>query len=192
MRIEFEPNEFTTYDLMEYLNRAYGSKVNGRVFRAIDLHNWARLKKIPEVYGGNRILKVTRYKQFENIRVYTIDNLYREDVIRQYGDLSTFKTNFVHSRVKEKQIKQIPPAQRTKSSYELAVRKGYAPPFTNPIAILPDNYRLLGIKSNQISQCTKRIVKKSKGIRKKWGEKYEEKLKKNEEKVARSPKNRYL
>ena len=91
MEFEFESNEFTTWDLLEYLQRAYGAQIGGQPFTIHNVNVWIRMKKLPDAYGGNRILLVERYKELENLRVLTIERLDRGDIEAVYGALGEFK-----------------------------------------------------------------------------------------------------
>ena len=70
---------------------SYGTKVDGSLFVANDVLNWIRGGKIPDVYGGNRIVSSTVYVNLNELRVLTIENLSREDIEFSYGKLDTIE-----------------------------------------------------------------------------------------------------
>ena len=88
MNFAFESNEFTAWDLLEYLQRAYGAQISGQPFTIHNINVWIRMKKLPDAYGGNKIVQVDRYKELGNLRVLTIERLDREDIEAAYGALA--------------------------------------------------------------------------------------------------------
>ena len=98
MKFEFEFNEFTVWDLLEYLQWAYGTQISGQPFTIHNVNVWIRMKKIADAYGGNRILRVDRYGELENIRILTIEHLNREDIEAVLSKLSEFKETLNKSR----------------------------------------------------------------------------------------------
>lgn len=156
MEFKFEPNEFTTWDLLEYLERAYGTQVNGQPFSIHNINVWIRIKKMPDAYGGHRILRVDRYKDFGNLRVMTIEHLDREDIEAVYGVLSDFKE--ASNKSKARMPRNRPRKLRTEFYYQLLGsrgRRGKGP-------AIPDDYRMFGIKRNQFKRRESKPDRKQK------------------------------
>jgi hypothetical protein len=133
----------TAWDLLEYLKRAYGAQIGGQPFTIHNVNVWIRMKKLPDTYGGNRILQVDRYKELENLRVITIERLDREDIETVYGALSDFKETLNKQRARTPEIRKV--KSRTELYYQLlgkTGRKGKA-------MAIPDNYKEMGIRENQ-------------------------------------------
>lgn len=146
MLFEFEPNEFTTWDLLEYMDRAYGAQVSGQPFTIHNVNVWIRLGKLPEAYGGNRILRVDRYKDFGNLRIITIEHLDREDIEAAFGALCNFKERLNKSRAR---VCRTPRRKlRTEFYYRLLGSRGKR----DKTIVIPDNYRMLGIRENQFKR----------------------------------------
>ncbi|HVU54940.1 MAG TPA: hypothetical protein VHD83_07785 [Puia sp.] len=142
MRIEFEANEFTAWDLLEYLQRGYGTQVSGQSFTIHNINAWIRIKKLPDAYGGNRILRVDRYKEIGNLRILTIEHLNREDIEAVYGSLNEFtealnKRRADMPRIRKKKL-------RTELYYQLLGSQG-----KRTQTLIPDNYKEIGIRENQ-------------------------------------------
>ncbi len=91
MKFEFNANEFTCWDVLEYLKGTYGSQINGNCFSSSLLQSWIRLKKFPEVYGGHIIIQATRYKELNNLLVLTIEGLNREEVKYLIGSFDNYE-----------------------------------------------------------------------------------------------------
>lgn len=143
MEYEFESNEFTTWGLLEYLKRAYGAQINGQPFTIHNVNAWIRMKKLPDAYGGSRILQVDRYKDLDNLRVLTIGHLNREDIEAVYGSLSEFTETLNRRRADTPRIRK--KKNRTELYYQLLGSKGKR---SRALAI-PDNYKEMGIRENQ-------------------------------------------
>ena len=143
MQFEFESNEFTAWDLLEYLQRAYGSQISGQPFAIHNVNVWIRIKKLPDAYGGNRISLLVRYKELRNLRVITIEHLNREDIEAVYGSLSRFKETLNRRRAKPPKVRK--QKLRTELYYQLLGSRGKR---SKAIAI-PDNYKEMGIRENQ-------------------------------------------
>ncbi|MBN8856568.1 MAG: hypothetical protein BGO55_24045 [Sphingobacteriales bacterium 50-39] len=143
MRIEFEGNEFTTWDLLEYLQRGYGTQISGQPFTIYNVNCWIRIKKLPDAYGGNRILQVDRYKELGNLRILTIERLNREDIEAVYGSLSKF-TETLNKR-RANMPREGKRKLRTELYYQLLGSKGKR----SRALVISDNYKEMGIRENQ-------------------------------------------
>ncbi len=150
MIFTFEPNEFTSWDLLEYVARAYGAQISGQPFTIYNVNVWIRMKKLPDAYGGNRILREDRYKELGNLRVITIEHLNREDIEAVFGTLSRFTEALNKSRARMPRIRK--QKLRTELYYQQLGSRGRK---GNAIAI-PDNYMMGGIKENQFKR--RRII----------------------------------
>jgi hypothetical protein len=144
MNIEFEENEFTSHELLDYLKRAYGSQINGAPFSAYNINNWIRIGKIPMAYGDHRILKVVVTPEFNNYRVITIEGLTR-DIL---SDLELLGFNLKSGNtVKTKR----PRKQRTQFYFQTLKKLGKQ--YTRKtLSILPENWKEVGIKANQLAR----------------------------------------
>ncbi len=91
MKFEFNANEFTCWDVLEYLKGTYGGQINGNCFSSTLLQRWIRLKKFPEAYGGHKIIHAIRYKELSNLLVLTIEGLNREDVNFLIGSFDNYE-----------------------------------------------------------------------------------------------------
>jgi len=142
MKFEFESNEFTIWDLLEYLQRAYGAQISGQPFNIHNISVWIRMGKLPDAYGGNRILQVDRYKELGNLRILTIEHLNREDIEAVYGSLNVFTEALNKRRADMPRIRR--KKLRTELYYQLLGSKG-----KRGQAMIPDYYREMGIRENQ-------------------------------------------
>jgi hypothetical protein len=144
MNIEFENNEFTTRELLDYLKKAYGSQINGAPFSAYNINNWIRIGKIPTSYGDHRIMKVVITPEFNNYRVITIEGLTR-DLLSDFG-LMEFKLKSGKTAKTKR-----PRKQRTPFYFQTLKKMGKQ--YTRKtISILPENWKEVGIKTNQLSR----------------------------------------
>jgi hypothetical protein len=143
MRFEFEPNELTTWDLLEYMERAYGAQVSGQPFTIHNVNVWIRIGKLPDAYGGNKILRMDRYKDFGNLRILTIEHLDREDIEAFYGSLGGYKETLNKSRARTRRVRKR--KNRTEFYYQLLGNRGRK----RNVTAIPDDYRMIGIKGNQ-------------------------------------------
>lgn len=141
----FDDNEFSKWDLLEYVSRAYGTQISGEPFSIHNVNVWIRVKKLPDAYGGNRILDVIRYNQLDGLTMIHIDQLSRSDIEAVYGKLSEFTRALNHSRAVTPRLKgKGKRKQRTELYHQiLKDRKSLQKP------AIPNNYKELGIKENQ-------------------------------------------
>jgi hypothetical protein len=146
MKFEFESNELIAWDLLEYMQRAYGAQISGQPFTTHNINIWIRMKKLPDAYGGNRILRVDRYKELENLRVLTIEHLNREDIEAVYGSLSQFKETLNKRRAKPSKARK--QKLRTELYYQLLGSRGKR----SKAITIPDNYKEMGIRENQFKR----------------------------------------
>lgn len=144
MNIEFEDNEFTSRELLNYLKRAYGSQINGAPFSAYNINNWIRIGKIPTAYGDHRILKVVITPEFNNYRVITIEGLTR-DILSDLGLLG-FKLK------PEKTAKAKRPRKHRTPFYYQTLKKLGKQYTRKTLSILPENWKQVGIKANQLAR----------------------------------------
>ena len=151
MKVVFQENEFTRADILEYLTKAYRRQINGNRFSAYNLNNWARVGKMPNLYGGHRILKVEKYPIGRGIKIYTLEGLTRD--IAKDVDLLQNKFPLNPKRVDKRTLSR---KFRTQYYYDVLAKHGkqYTRK-TLPDSILPDNWKEVGIKQNQLRQRKK-------------------------------------
>lgn len=136
LELPLADNQFTANELLVYMDRVYGSKVAQTKFTNNDLFLWFQLGKIPEAYGGNRIdLSI-----MSGVGIYEVEGLTREDL--RY--VRTIPAP-IHKRPDRKH-KDAP--RRTKLYYKITGK-------VEPANILPDNWRQLGIRGNQLQRVRK-------------------------------------
>ncbi len=144
MTIEFEDNEFTSYELLDYLKRAYGSQINGAPFSAYNINNWIRIGKIPTAYGDHLILKVVNTLEFNNYRVITVEGLTR-DIL---SDLGLPEFNLKSGKIAKSKR---PRKHRTPFYYQTLKQLGKQ--YTRKtLSMLPENWKEVGIKANQLAR----------------------------------------
>ena len=149
MNIEFENNEFTSHELLDYLKRAYGSQINGAPFSPYNVNNWIRIGKIPTAYGDHRILKVVTIPEFNNYRVITIEGLTR-DILGELGLLEL--------KLKSEKISKARRPRKHRTQFYFQTLKKLGKQYTRKtISILPENWKGVGIKSNQLARTRYRI-----------------------------------
>ena len=153
MKIEFDDNEFTVLDILVYLKRGYGAQVNGRPFSTCHVANWVRAGKLPEAYGGNKILGLARYKELDNLAVLTIQGLSRSDVENTLGSLSRYLETKNHRRaIDTVDRRRLPRKQRTELYYKILQKAGKLNTVnTKRLSSLPENWKEIGIRENQLS-----------------------------------------
>lgn len=144
MTYQFASNEFIVADILEYMRRAYGRKVDGSIFTTYNVDSWLSTGKIPDAYGGNKILDITHYKELGQLKVITIEHLDRNDIEAIYGSLSDFRLTLNKRRAREPKARKR--KVRTELYYQILGKKSQA---KNPI-MLPNDYRAKGIKENQL------------------------------------------
>lgn len=138
MTISYADNEFLVKELLFFVKTAFGCQINGKPFKNYHINNWIRIGKVPDAYGGYRIIQVdTQY----GCRVITLKGLTREILT----DLQTHKSvKIVPPTVK------IPLKQRTRLYYEILKKAGKQyKRRTKEAATMPDNWKTIGIKRNQ-------------------------------------------
>jgi hypothetical protein len=144
MNIEFEDNEFTSHELLDYMKGAYGSQINGAPFSAYNINNWIRMGKIPTAYGDHRILQVVITPEFNNYRVITIEGLTRD--IKDALDLMEFKSQ------SGKAVKTKRPRKHRTTFYFQTLKKLGKQYTRKTLSVLPKNWKEVGIKSNQLAR----------------------------------------
>jgi hypothetical protein len=151
MNIQFEDNEFTSCELLKYLKEAYGLQINGAPFVAYTINNWIRYGKIPMAYGDHKILKVVNIEQFSNAKVLTLEGLTRDTL----DDLQFLKIKSFSERLPKTKR---PRKHRTRFYYQLLEKVGKQ--YTKKtLSILPDDWKQIGIKSNQLAKQRYKKVK---------------------------------
>jgi hypothetical protein len=157
MKFEFEQNEFTVWNLLEYLKGLYGCQINGNRFSSSILHRWIRLKKLPEAYGGNKIIHAVRYKELSNLLVLSVEGISRDEVTYLIGSLDNYEQTLNKKRKKDVlQTKNIPHKQRTKLYFETLDKAGKQ--YTKKRlaqSTLPLYWKEAGIKKNQLVNRSK-------------------------------------
>lgn len=149
MRIEFQENEFTRTEILEYLTKAYGRQLNCNRFSTYNLNNWTRVGKIPDLYGGHRILKVERIEELRRLKVYTLEGLTRE--IAKDVDL----LNNPKKQIPKKFLNKNSLVRKHRTQYYYDILKKAGKQYTRKTieqSILPDNWKIRGIKQNQLAR----------------------------------------
>ena len=142
MEIQFKENEFTFHELLHYLKKAYGCQINGAPFSAYNVNNWIRAGKIPMLYGDHRILNVVKTPEFGGLKVFTLEGLTRDTL----EDLHLIQVESFRNELPK--IKR-PRKHRTRLYYKILERNGKQ--YTKKtISMLPDQWKLAGIKGNQL------------------------------------------
>lgn len=135
MDIVYKDNEITTRELVNYFTQLYGRKFNGSRFILQNIIAWIRNGKIPEAYGGYTILHKEKRKGSSHTVVTLGDSFSREDM--EY--IKEIKL----------QLPELPKEgnkpRRTKLYYQLLKK-----PIPDSRYLLPDNWKALGIKDNQL------------------------------------------
>ena len=152
MRYEFAQNEFTSWDILEYLRLIYGTQINGSPFTSGNIQNWIRSGKLPEFYVGYKIAHTERYKEQGNLLVITVEGLSREQLIEIAGSLSNYAETS-NRRRKADVIPKIkrPRKLRTQLYYKTLEKIGkQSTKRTLNNCILPNNWKESGIKANQL------------------------------------------
>lgn len=139
--MEYSSDEFTVAELLEYMKAAYGATIRQSEFTYQILDTWIRNKKVPDIYGGHKILKVVKTT---HTRVLTIKDLDRSilddlDVLREM------------CKKKPALPSQRPHKQRTALYFQLLGSKNQTKK-TLEASTLPDNWKELGIKPTQLSR----------------------------------------
>jgi hypothetical protein len=144
MITKFEDNEFTSHELLDYMKGAYGSQINGAPFSVYNINNWIRIGKIPTAYGDHRVLKVVITPEFNNYRVISIEGLTR-DILSDLWLLEFKLKSGKTSKTKR------PRKQRTSFYFQTLnkVGKQYT---RKTLSILPENWKEVGIKTNQLAR----------------------------------------
>lgn len=156
MIIELSPNEFLTHELHEYMKAAYGLQLTGTPFTISSINEWMRAEKIPDAYGGHKVLAKRTLKAF-NKSVYTIEDLDRS-ILDSLQELEAMRTIDPKAITKSTDKRMQPRTQRTQFAMQLLGSKQQIVK-TLEQSTLPDNYKLRGIKPNQIKRSAKRRKK---------------------------------
>jgi hypothetical protein len=141
MTIEYAANEFTVSEILDYLKAAFGYQINGSPFKSYHIYNWIRLRKLPDAYGGYKILDVISMKGLS--KVIVLDGFNRE----MLDDVQMFSPPPITILP---QIKR-PRKQRTRLYYELLEKAGkqYTRK-TKKLATISNQWKAAGIKPNQL------------------------------------------
>lgn len=112
MKIEFEENEFTTQELLSFLQLAYVRQLNDKPFSGATIRNWIEIKHFPLAYGGYKILSNISYEQYGNMRVLVLEGITRKEIAEMVG---SFQANNIKEIVFRNKA---PRKQLTKLCYE--------------------------------------------------------------------------
>jgi hypothetical protein len=134
MNVDFDDNECTVSELVEYLNKVYGATLSGSKFIVPLIFEWMKSKQLPPSYGGNKILSQRKHKHVGY--VLTIEGFSRE--LMEYAQAANMEP--VNKKTKRK------PKKRTRAYYLALKSKIRSIPEDN---LLPDNWKEIGIKRNQ-------------------------------------------
>jgi hypothetical protein len=130
-------NQFTSSELSSFLKKMYGAKISQGPFLAGDVHRWATEGKMPEAYGGHKL----EAAMMSGVMIFTVEGLNRED----YGFLK--RTKVSPARKINKRKDRRPP--RTELYNKIAKVKF-------PETTLPNNWKEVGIKGNQLRRANKK------------------------------------
>lgn len=136
--LPLKENEFTTSELLTYLNGCYITKLNEIPFTVGSILDWIRLGKLPEAYGGYKITA----QRLSGIRILTVEGLMREDMRFVRGLAHPVATTITVMNPKRT-------PSRTRLYYELSRQP-------IPDKVLPDEWKSIGIRGNQLVSGTKR------------------------------------
>lgn len=141
MNIEYTANEFTISEVLDYLKAAFGYQINGSPFKSHNIHNWIRLRKLPDAYGGYKIQDVINVKGIS--KVIVLEGLNREIL----GELQMLSRTPIIELPQSKK----PRKQRTKLYYESLEKAGkqYTRK-TKKLATISNQWKAAGIKPNQL------------------------------------------
>jgi hypothetical protein len=143
MIVNYADNEFTGYELLSFITAAFGCQVNGKPFKGYHLNNWIRIGKVPDAYGGYKILSVEKVKALDNRKILVLDGITRDAL----ADIQHYSLQINSPSI---QIKK-PRKQRTLLYYELLERAGKQHTRkTRTAATIPNQWKIIGIKRNQL------------------------------------------
>lgn len=142
MIFEYANNDLTSGELLEFVIAAFGCQINGKPFKSYHVNNWIRLGKIPDVYGGFKILNVEDIKGLRNCKVLVLDGLTRS-ILEDIQNIAAQTSDETH-------IINRPRKQRTRLYYEMLekVSKQYTRK-SKEAATISDQWKVIGIKRNQ-------------------------------------------
>jgi hypothetical protein len=160
MIYSFEENEFTSWELLQYLKKAYGHQLNGAPFTATNVCNWRREGKLPDLYGGYKIVAENRYKELGNLLVITLDGFTRTMMEQMVGDPLADMAETVNRQRKADVVPKAkrPRKQRTKLYYSLLPKSKQTTKATLSDSTLPNYWKEAGGKRNQIVKGRKRQI----------------------------------
>jgi hypothetical protein len=160
MKYKFEENEFTTWQLLEFMKQSYGRQLNGSSFTSTNIQNWIRQKAIPALYGGYKIVAVKKYKELNNLLVLTLNGLSRKEAEKLIGSLSSFE----ETRNKKRRLEPIskstrPRKLRTKFYFQMLPKsKQYTKALLDQSTI-PNFWKHTGIRRNQMVKRRLKAIK---------------------------------
>lgn len=145
MILQFDDNEFLVRELLEYIVKAYRVQISGKPFQRSNITDWVRLRKVPDSYGGHRILSVELIPEIK-MWVVRVEGLSRE-MLTLVSMLESKQPTPV-ARVKK---------QRTLLYYKTLQEKGgnTSKKVPTDADLLPENWKTVGIKRNQIAGKSK-------------------------------------
>jgi hypothetical protein len=143
MIVNYANNEFTGYELLSFVTAAFGCQVNGNPFKSYHLNNWIRIGKVPDAYGGYRILSVEKMEGLHSGKVLALSELTRDVLI----DIQRHPLQVKNPPIPVRK----PRKQRTALYYELLERVGkqYTRK-TKKVATISNQWKMIGIKRNQL------------------------------------------
>lgn len=151
--IRMESNQLTTRELFNYMKLAYGKQINGSPFTYNLITMWMRVGAVPTAYGGYKVVNIEKYQNF-NMSVLTLEGFDRSIL----DDIHLVAKPQVDIPAVSR-----PRKQRTKLYYEILKKNRKL--FTRKTleaSTLPNNWRELGIKPNQLAGVHRK--KKSKQL----------------------------
>lgn len=102
--------------------------------------------RIPDAYGGHRILERTVHEDLDDLEVVKVEGLSRADIENAWGAFASFKERLEKHQTEEPKRKS---KVRTELYYQILGKKGKTQ------TAIPDNYTELGITRRQFKQKSK-------------------------------------
>lgn len=151
MTYQFEQNEFTSWELLQYFKSVYESQINGKPFSNYNLQNWVTIGKVPDLYGGYKIIKTERYKELQNLLVITLDSLSRKEMIELIDNPSDSVNETKNKKRRADKIanNKTPRKQRTELYYQILGSRNTTKKNLEQ-SIIPKYFKEAGGKRNQL------------------------------------------
>lgn len=158
MKYEFSENEFTSWDILEFLTKVYGTQISGSPFTSVNIQNWIRYGKLPDLYGGYKIIKTERYNELQNLLIITIEGLCRDQLIDITGSLSEYAETSNKKRIIDV-IPKVKRPRKNRTEFYFKTLEKVGKQYTKRSlskSLLPIDWKDAGIKGNQLVLKKKR------------------------------------